>query len=209
MSRDKIIAITVATIALINIVITQKKLDRIKGRKAAINSKLERLNTVTDRANNILYHAENDLNFIGLKMSLLELTVGNANWNSVKNSIGDDYVKSMMKTLAATYDENDEADVEEVKRITTEMVSIKEQYGDDAYRLIPACGKIKEEIEQRAQSKLKRDIDEKKNLSREKEELDKEETTVVYFSTTIQSLSILLVLLRDLFKQKDKAKAAA
>jgi hypothetical protein len=115
---------------------------------------------------------------------------------------GKHYYKSYLLSTMNTYQENVPEGLEDLVILQDQLQRKSDLFEKDFSAAIAQTASIREAINREKIATNARLIDERNNLQLEREHLGRRESGVQFIATSIQFLSILLVLVKDVFKPK-------
>lgn len=115
---------------------------------------------------------------------------------------GEHFYKSYLLASINTYNEGVPEGLENLIILQSQLQKKEELFEQDFSAAIAQTTTIREAINREKMATNARIIEERHNLQLEREHLGRRESGVQFMATSIQFLSILLVLVKDVFKPK-------
>lgn len=206
LSRDAKFAVAASTIALASLIISAVVLRNVSERQAAITGRLQRIGKLQDEMLRVQFMANEEMNYSALYLSFYELHQDNPRANVMMEGAGKHFYNSYLMSTMNTYREGVPEGLEDLVILQTQLQKASDLFKQNFSAAVAQTASIREAITREKMATNARIINERNTLQLERERLGRRESGVQFIATSIQFLSILLVLIKDVFKPK---KAAA
>lgn len=204
-TRDARFAVAAAAIALLSLIISAVVLRSISERQAAISARLQRIAKVQDEMLRVQFTANDELNYSNLYLSFYDLYQDNPRAEVMMQNAGLHLYKSYRIGAMNVYDERVPEGLENLMILQSRLAKYEKLFDEDFAAAITLTADIRKAINDEKSATVERTAEERNALQTEAEKLDRRESRVQFLSTSIQLLSILLVLVKDAFKGKKVA----
>lgn len=204
-TRDARFAVAAAAIALLSLIISAIVLRRISERQSAVSSRLQRISKLQDEMLRVQFTANDELNYSNLYLSFYDLYQDNPRAEVMMQNAGVHLYKSYLISTMGSYDERVPEGLENLMVLQGRLGKYQKLFDEDFSAAIMQTADIRKAITAEKSALVKRIADERDALQTEGEKLSRRESRVQFLSTSVQLLSILLVLVKDAFKPKKTA----
>lgn len=202
LTRDGKFALAAAAIALISLIISAVVLRSISERQAAISSRLQRISKLQDEMLRVQFTANEELNYSNLYLSFYDLYQDHPRARVMMQNAGLHYYRSNLISAMNAYDERVPEGLENLMILQGRLAKYATLFDTDFSAAVAKTTDIRKAI-YNEKSALNKNIAEERNaLQTEAEGLGRRESRVQFLATSVQLLSILLVLVKDAFKPK-------
>lgn len=206
--RETVFALAAAAIAILSLIISAVVLKDISDRQAEIGARIQRLSKVQDDMISVLFVANDELNYSNLYLTLHQVHRDNPRANVLLQGAGEHYYKSFLTNIVNTYDEDKAGDLENLKTLELQLRRLQPRFSEDFPAAIKEGKDVLSRITFERGMTQARIMTERNDLLAEREKLARRESRVEFLATSIQFLSILLVLIKDVFKPKGQTTPA-
>ena len=201
-TRDAKFAAAAAAIAILSLIISAFVLRGISERQAAISGRLQRLSKLQDEMLRVEFTANEEVNYSALCLSLYELHQDNPRAKVMMEGAGEHFYKSYLLSSITTYDEKVPEGLENLLILQSRLYKKRQLFKENFSEASAQTAGVREKITSEKKAVAERMIKERNALQLERERLDRRESGVQFMATSVQFLSILLVLIKDAFKPK-------
>lgn len=202
LNRDAKFAVAAAAIGVLSLVISAFALRGISDRQAAISGRLQRLSKLQDEMLRVQFNANDEANYSALYLSFYELYQDHPRATVMMAGAGEHFYKSYLMGSANTYDEDAPEGLENLIILQSQLMQKEELFKEDFATAVAQTASVREKINREKVATAARFIDERNSLQLERERLGRRESGVQFVATSVQFLSILLVLVKDAFKPR-------
>ena len=205
LTRDGKFAIAAATIAIISLVISAIVLRNISERQAGISARLQRISKLQDEMLRVQITANDELNYSNLYLSFYDLYQDNPRAEVMMQNAGVHLYKSYFISTLGSYDERVPEGLEKLMILQGRLAKYQSLFDQDFSAALMQTAGIRKAINEEKSALVNSIAEERDALQLEAESLGRRENRVQFLSTSIQLLSILLVLVKDAFTSKKPA----
>lgn len=199
--RELIFILAAAFIGITSTIISSFTLSGIQGKESRIDKRIQRLDQLQRNIIETESKAYQALNFSDVHLNLSHLHPDDGG-KALLSSAGSNYFESLKFEAVSTYDEGNADGLTELSMLIDELERYKPLFETDLGLALDSTEYVRKNIHRIAAKRTLDNVNERQNLTQQRSELSQKESNVRFMATSLQFLSILLVLVRDLFKSK-------
>jgi len=205
MKRDVLFAVLAAAIALLSLAISAVVSRSLESKQAAVSARLQRVAKLQDEMLRVQFTASDELNYSALYQALHTLHADHPRAAVMMEGAGTHFYKSYLLTALSSYNERVPEGLENLIILQSRLQKFEPLFSNNFPEAVARTADIRAAINREKESAVKRIIEERTALQLEGERLGRKQSGVQFLATSVQLLSILLVLVKDAFKPKPKA----
>ena len=202
LSRDAKFATAAAVIALISLVTSGIVLRNIAGEQATIDGRIQRLAKDQERIIQLEANASAELNFSNLYLTFYEMQEDRTRAQPFLDAAGAHFFASYWMELLPDYVVAIPEGFEKLAILQSQLAQKRKLFSQDFFTAEAQTKSLRTKLANEKARILRGFMNERNALQARRAGLERREGRVEFMSTTIQFLSIMLVLVKDAFKPK-------